>query len=621
MPNVQGYDFETLCNCFTATFVHTETGEQRQFVIHDLWDDRIEFFNFLDDKTLRLVGFNNLRFDYPVLHWIMENEFELMKYGPDRAARMIYARAQEVISTQWPEIKKRDTFIPQCDVYRIHHFDNPAKHASLKWIQSHLRWRNVQDMPHHHSQEVKTIDEIKMILGYNANDVLSTLELYKKSRREIDMRHALKAKYGVDVLNANDPKMGQELILSFLAKKKGVSIWDLKKMRTFRAVVDIGECISDKIAFKSRQFSEVLSSMKKIRVIDPASGDKFKGKFAKKANFGGMKYAFGLGGLHGCLKPTIWYSDDKYDIMSCDVSSYYPNIAIKGKFYPEHFGLDFCEVYEWVYTERKNYPKKSAENGGLKLALNGTFGKTNDLNSPFYDPVFTMQITANGQLMLAELCEEIVLSGVGIILMANTDGIEVKVDKKRKDEYLAICKRWEEKWQMTLEHAKYKALATRDVNNYIGIFEGEFKDPADAVKCKGAYEVDKPYHKDPSMRVCAIAAREFIVNKTPIEKTILNHKDTYDFMIVGRTTSEDHFQLRTAFDRQEVGKNLRYVVSNTGDYLYKIYGVGKEERVSSGERVRVYNELKEVTDINYQYYIKEARALIAPMTSPQLSLL
>jgi len=43
----------------------------------------------------------------------------------------------------------------------------------------------------------------------------------------------------------------------------------------------------------------------------------------------------------------------------------------------------------------------------LKLALNGTFGDSNNIYSVFYDPQFTMAITVNGQLMLCMLAERL----------------------------------------------------------------------------------------------------------------------------------------------------------------------------------------------------------------------
>tara|TARA_R100000951_G_scaffold115148_3_gene122318 strand:+ start:1572 stop:1742 length:171 start_codon:yes stop_codon:yes gene_type:complete len=55
----------------------------------------------------------------------------------------------------------------------------------------------------------------------------------------------------------------------------------------------------------------------------------------------------------------------------------------------------FCEIYEEVYNTRRA-AKKSGDgitDAGLKLALNGTYGKSNDKYSYLYDPKFTMSIS------------------------------------------------------------------------------------------------------------------------------------------------------------------------------------------------------------------------------------
>jgi hypothetical protein len=630
MSKVKVYDIETFFNCFTATFRDAKSDEKWSFVIHDLRDDRQALFDFLLGEELMLVGFNSLRFDYPVLHWMLNNKERLMRLSADAAAKAIYKEAQKLIIEERREIPKQWRKIPQCDVYRIHHFDNKAKFTSLKWVQIGLKWKNVQDMPFHHTHVVSSLDEIELILEYNDNDVLSTKELYGKTRRHIDMRKALKEKYGVDLLNANDPKVGKDLILKFIADKKGMTVWELKQLGTKRTYVDLSECINPNIKFNSLAFQKVHSGMLG-KVIHETNGElKLKGKFKMQAIFAGMKYKFGLGGLHGCLKSGIWRSDANFDIMSCDVASYYPHIAMRMGFYPEHLGVDFCEVYEWVYNERKNYPKKTPENEGLKLGLNGTFGDTNNVHSPYYDPKFTMQITCNGQLMLASLCEEIVSKRAGVILMANTDGIEVRVPIEKRELYKQICLDWENKWKMPLEHKRYKVLATRDVNNYIGIFEdGD-------IKCKGEYEVDKELHKDPSMKIVPLAVREAIVSDAPVDqkhqiikRVIEQCNDPYEFMIAKRAKGsgegESWFECRRADSSRKLGKTNRYVVSGmSGEYLFKVYDTGEEEKVSSGRPITLLNKIDdtilEKLDIDKNYYVMEANRLLFPLLELQQTL-
>ena len=76
--------------------------------------------------------------------------------------------------------------------------------------------------------------------------------------------------------------------------------------------------------------------------------------------------------------------------------SYYPNLAITNNYEPLQFKNVFANIYKWLFEERSKIPKSDPENGAYKLALNGTFGKSNDKYSFFYDPEFTMRINKSG---------------------------------------------------------------------------------------------------------------------------------------------------------------------------------------------------------------------------------
>jgi hypothetical protein len=125
------------------------------------------------------------------------------------------------------------------------------------------------------------------------------------------------------------------------------------------------------------------------------------------ATVNGFTFVFGLGGIHGSVEREKVVSDDTHVIESRDVTSYYPNLAIKNRFYPAHLGEKFCDIYADLFEQRKKYPKKSSESATLKLALNGTYGDSNNKFSVFYDPLFTMRITLNGQLLLCMLAETV----------------------------------------------------------------------------------------------------------------------------------------------------------------------------------------------------------------------
>lgn len=185
----------------------------------------------------------------------------------------------------------------------------------------------------------------------------------------------------------------------------------------------------------------------------------------------GLCYVFGTGGAHAAVSKRVIESDNKRVIRTFDVSSYYPNLSIKNKVYPEHLGQEFCDIYEYLYNLRKSFDKKTAENAMLKLALNGTYGNSNSEYSPFYDPKFTMTITLNGQLLLCKAIEMVLSVPTVEILMANTDGFEFIVDRKYNELAEQKCKEWEKLTKLTLEGDTYKKMVISDVNNYLAVYE------------------------------------------------------------------------------------------------------------------------------------------------------
>ena len=65
--NVWIYDIEVFINCFTITFKNIETNKVKYFVIFNDRNDLIELIEFLKDVK-GLIGYNNLNYDYPILH-------------------------------------------------------------------------------------------------------------------------------------------------------------------------------------------------------------------------------------------------------------------------------------------------------------------------------------------------------------------------------------------------------------------------------------------------------------------------------------------------------------------------------------------------------------------------
>jgi hypothetical protein len=313
----------------------------------------------------------------------------------------------EIINTDFNDRFKHGVYadhrrVKQIDLFKINHFDNPAKATSLKTLEFNMRMNSVEDLPF----KVGTMldqAQAEVLRKYCQHDVIATKMFYRKNQSKIAFRESLERQYpGRDWLNFDDTKIGKEYFTIKLTDA-GVQLYDYAKSgrtprQTRRPYIDLNQCIFPWLAFDEPEFQRVLTWMRGQSINET------KGVFTDvTATVGGLEYVFGLGGIHASVENTTIRATDDMLIESWDVSSMYPNIAISHGLYPAHLGASFNAVYRGLYAERQKYPKKSDPSEMIKLALNSSYGNSNNQFSFFYDPQFTMSITTNGQLMLCKL--------------------------------------------------------------------------------------------------------------------------------------------------------------------------------------------------------------------------
>lgn len=526
-------DYETIINCFVAVFEHYKKDEQKVFVICDKRDDFADLVKFLNDCVKNKqwhISFNGLAFDAQITHWILDKQAKLATFSTEDRVTAIYNYAQSVINKtdrnefqDYPPFKMK---IKQIDLFKMNHWDNKAKMSGLKWVQYSMDWENVEEMPHPHYQHVVSDDTLNDVVLYCINDVRSTKSVLNYSKEQISLRQTLTREYNIDLYSASEPKISKELFLYFLEKKTGIHKSELKQMRTPRQYIVLAEVILPYVQFKTPEFQSVLEFFRKKVIVSTKDG------FKHTVSYKGVKTDYGLGGIHGAADAGVYEAAQGWTIMTSDVTSFYPNLAIKNGFHPAHLPKkEFGELYEWFFEERKKIPKSDPKNYVYKIILNSTYGLTGDENSFLYDPRMTMQITINGQLLLSMLyemiCEEIPEARP---LMQNTDGLETMIPADKVEKYMEICARWEQLTQLSLEHDEYRKMIIRDVNNYIAISKNG------KVKCKGAFEwedLDKKkvatFHKNKSFLVIPKAIYEYFVNGVKPEDYLDQNQNIFDY--------------------------------------------------------------------------------------------
>lgn len=332
-----------------------------------------------------------------------------------------------------------------------------------------------------------------------------------------------------------------------------------------------------------------------------------------------FRYDYSTGGIHGSVCGQI-NSDDEYEIWDWDVASFYPNMAISNRIYPEHLSEKFCDSYEDFYKERSNYAKGTGENLAIKLGLNATYGNSNNQYSPFYDPKYTMSITIGGQLSLCMLIERLIETCNVRLIQANTDGFTVKIHKSKIDVMKEHVKRWEKVTGLTMEDSHYTSMYVADVNNYIACYTNG------KVKYKGRYEF-LPFinqelgamHKNHSATIIQMAVAHEIVDGGDAISFIRNHDNPFDFMLRTKVPRSSRLVLEVEGEDIEQQNICRYYPSESGGKLVKIMPPlvegGEDRRLSieSSYKVKTCNNMKDFSwDINYDYYINEVQKLLEP---------
>lgn len=181
-------------------------------------------------------------------------------------------------------------------------------------------------------------------------------------------------------------------------------------------------------------------------------------------------YRMGIGGLHSSEVSTVHHADEQYMLVDRDVASYYPNIILLCRLYPKHLTEAFLSVYRSIVETRLKAKRdgNSVVANALKIVANGSFGKFGSKYSLLYAPDLMIQVTVTGQLALLMLIESLEADGIEVV-SANTDGIVIKCLRSRENDLLRHVTVWEKVTGFETEETQYKALYSRDVNNYIAL--------------------------------------------------------------------------------------------------------------------------------------------------------
>lgn len=592
-------DCEVYSNYFVVMFRRVDTMKMRYYEMYP--------GSPLDQEQVRqimgiyrTVGFNSNNYDCPIL--------ALALTGADCAA--LKRASDSIIQGNLRPWQFKDLFgvqVPKWD-----HIDlsevAPGVMISLKQYAARMHSRRLQDLPIHHDAVIEP-EQRELIRDYCGNsDLPATIDLWNNLTRDGDnviaIREEVGRSIGVDLRSKSDAQMAEALLRTTVERRKGHRILkpDVPAGSTFRYVPPAF------IRFDSphlrAQLESIVSAAFVVRTNGKVAEPPMLRKDSTPVEIASRGYKMGIGGLHSTEKSVSHWAERGVQLCDVDVASFYPELIRQCGLAPTNMGSDFSDVYSSFIDRRlaAKAMKHTTEAQTLKIALNGTFGKLGSPYSILYAPHLLIQVTLTGQLMLLMMIERMEAAGIEVV-SANTDGIVLKYPSELEPVRIAIVKQWEREANFKTEETRYRALCSKDVNNYFAI------KPDGGVKTKGEYA--KPgLMKNPENEICNDAVMLLLSKGVPVEQTILGCTDVRKFINVMRVTGG------ATYDGQYLGKVVRWIYrkGETRDirYLKANEKTGNHNKVSNSDGAMPLMILPDEvpSDIDYDRYIAKAYGIL-----------
>lgn len=571
------FDSEVYSNYFLALFKNIDTQKHQAF---EMYDGRL--FDVAGVRRLlqanEIVTFNGNSFDMPILGAALAGA----------TCAQIKAKCDQIIvhdQRPW----QIGLEAPLCD--HIDLIEVAPGQASLKIYGGRMHCPTMQDLPIEPNAMISP-EQRDLLKRYCLNDLDITERLYRRLIKQIDLRRKMSEQYAIDLRSKSDAQIAEAVIYQAVTLAREGDAPPRKV--PVRPGTIFKYSPPDFIRCGALDFVRQCEF-----VIADSGAPQCSALEDHKVTIGDSVYRMGIGGLHSSEKSVAHLADDEYLLVDRDVNSYYPSIISVCQLFPRHFGSSFLSVYNAFIRERL-----AAKHGGnktvadtFKIFLNGSFGKLGSKYSCLYSPDLLIQVTLTGQLALLMLIEAIEKEGIHVV-SANTDGIVIKCPRRRKVELDSIIAVWEFWTGFETEEAHYRALYSRDVNNYVAI------KPDGSIKTKGIF-AGSGLQKSPAGEIVTEAVVAHLVSGAPIEDTVIACQDVTKFLTVRTVTGGAVDQ-----NGDYIGKAVRWYIGRgrEGALHYKKNG----NKVGSSDGAVPCLTLPDTlpNDIDYDHYIKAAYAVL-----------
>ena len=530
-------DVECYRNFFLICFLDLERNKVASFEMYDGKDLAVpRVSKLMKDHTT--ISFNGNGYDLIMIEAALQN----------RNCSELKDLSDEIIKSNLPSWKvaaNADVRVPRTWDH-IDIIDVIPGQASLKVYAGRIGYKKLQDLPIEPDAMIAP-DQREVLKKYCINDLRVTEALYRKVEKQIALRSDMGAEYGVDLRSKSDAQIAETVLKNKIEEASG------KTPRPPKIADDATYRYLDPkiIAFEDADLEYSFKAILKHDFELAANGSIKLPDWLKdtKIKIGGAEYQMGIGGLHSCEKSQSVVAGDTHILADFDVASYYPSIILQQKIAPDSMGTTFSDVYKSI-VETRIAAKRAGDKvtaDTLKIVVNGSFGKLGSKYSALYAPNLLIQTTITGQLALLMLIERVEAIGAKVV-SANTDGIVVFAPKTLEDDIEQVMFDWELDTSYELERSDYRALHSRDVNNYLAV------KPDGSVKRKGAF-AQGGLMKNPQFEIVSDAVSAHLGGTADYKDEIRGCRDLNKFVMLRKVTGG------AVWRDEPLGKAVRFYYS------------------------------------------------------------
>lgn len=539
------YDCEVFAHDWLVTFKDKDSGEYTL-----VWNDNDALTACIDDDTI-YCGFNNKHYDQHIIKAIA------MGYSPEDVKKVNDYIIGGGIGWSCPMLQGAWFQFNNADLK-----DDTQLGQSLKSIEGHLGLPIRESSVRFDIDRKLTEEERKETEYYCKHDVDTTEMLidirkdYLKNKINLGRLAGLSDAKALSMTNA-------KLTAAMLKAEKHEDRNDERKY----VVPD--NLLREYVPQEVFEFFE--------HMYDDSLTDDEVFKMKLKINVGDCPVTIGYGGIHGAIPNYFFEEQDGRIIRNYDVGSYYPHLMTVNGYTSRN--IPSAKIYEDVLDRRmkaKADGDKATANA-LKLVCNTTYGCLLNKYNDLYDPLMGRSVCISGQLYLLELSEHLHEKIPNLkIVQLNTDGVMVEFDDEFYNDVIEITKEWEQRTGFNLEEDKVVRIAQKDVNNYVEVQSDG------TAKCKGGYLVKGvsnvgAFKVNNSAVIVATAIKEYFVNGTPVEDTINNCDDVFQYQMIAKAGTKYKESYHLVDGEKHPVQRVNRVYATSDKRYGKLYKVKAED--------------------------------------------